>query len=67
MRQFISIIFSIFITITSSLIFPQAAWADASSLGVKGGYLSPCPETPNCVLSQKTDTSHEISPPRVPF
>lgn len=62
MYRFISIIFAIFITITSSLIFPQATWAVSSSLGVKDGYLSPCPETPNCVVSQKTDTTHQISP-----
>lgn len=62
MRQLISIIFSIFITIASSLVFPQATWAMASSLGVKDGYLAPCPETPNCVVSQNPDTSHKISP-----
>ncbi|MDJ0651101.1 MAG: DUF1499 domain-containing protein [Xenococcaceae cyanobacterium MO_188.B19] len=62
MRRLISIIFSIFIIIASSLIFSQSTWAITSSLGVKDGYLSPCPETPNCVVSQKTDTIHEISP-----
>ena len=61
-KHFIPIILGIFITITSSLIFPQATWAASSSLGVKDGYLSPCPETPNCVVSQNADNTHAIAP-----
>lgn len=62
MYRIISIIFATFITIASSLVFSQASWAVSSSLGVKDGYLSPCPETPNCVVSQNADTIHEILP-----
>ena len=62
MRWLTSIIFCLFLTIISSLIFPQPTWATDSSLGVKEGYLSPCPETPNCVVSENSDTTHQISP-----
>ena len=64
MRCLIPIILGIFITISSSLIFPQASWAASSSLGVKNGYLSFCPKSPNCVVSQKqkADSSHAIAP-----
>ena len=62
MHRLIPIILGIFITITSSFIFPQATWAASSSLGIKDGFLSPCPETPNCVVSQDADTSHAIAP-----
>ena len=62
MRRLIPIILGIFITISNSLIFPQASWAASSSLGVKNGYLSFCPKSPNCVLSQKTDSRHAIAP-----
>ncbi len=32
------------------------------NLGVKDGLLSPCPESPNCVVSQKADEEHLIAP-----
>ena len=62
MHRLIPIILGVLITVTSSFIFPQATWAASSSLGIKDGYLSPCPETPNCVVSQDADTSHAIAP-----
>ncbi len=62
MHRLIPIILGIFFTITSSLIFPQPTWAVSSGLGVKDGYLSPCPESPNCVVSQNADSTHAISP-----
>ena len=31
-------------------------------LGIHGGALSPCPTSPNCVLSQATDRQHAIAP-----
>lgn len=31
-------------------------------LGVINGQLTPCPQTPNCVSSQATDTAHFIAP-----
>ena len=33
-----------------------------ADLGMHGGALSPCPDTPNCVLSQATDRQHAITP-----
>ena len=33
-----------------------------TNLGVQDGHLSPCPSTPNCVVSQKTDETHQIEP-----
>ncbi|MGK7876543.1 MAG: DUF1499 domain-containing protein [Xenococcaceae cyanobacterium] len=38
------------------------AWAASSNLGVDSGYLSPCPASPNCVVSQNADAAHAISP-----
>jgi uncharacterized protein (DUF1499 family) len=32
------------------------------NLGIKNGYLTPCPESPNCVSSQSSDTEHQIAP-----
>ncbi|WP_299492228.1 DUF1499 domain-containing protein [Acaryochloris sp. IP29b_bin.137] len=31
-------------------------------LGVRDGQLSPCPESPNCVVSQNADADHAIAP-----
>ncbi|AFZ36688.1 hypothetical protein Sta7437_3180 [Stanieria cyanosphaera PCC 7437] len=62
MHRLWSIILGIFITIFSSLIFSQPTWAVSSSLGIKDGFLSPCPKTPNCVVSQNADDSHAILP-----
>ncbi len=61
MYRLIPIILGILITLTS-LIFPQATWAASSNLGVKDGYLSPCPDSPNCVVSQNADASHALAP-----
>lgn len=58
----ISIILGLLVTLTISLFFLNNAWAVSSNLGVKDNYLSPCPETPNCVVSQNTDETHKISP-----
>lgn len=62
MHRLWSIILGIFITILSSLIFSQPTWAVASSLEVNDSLLSPCPKTPNCVVSQNADEKHHISP-----
>lgn len=35
---------------------------DTPELGVKDGTLSPCPSTPNCVVSQGADDDHAIEP-----
>ena len=33
-----------------------------ATLGVQGGKLAPCPESPNCVSSQAKDEGHRIAP-----
>ncbi|MFN6515937.1 MAG: DUF1499 domain-containing protein [Nostoc sp. CreGUA01] len=33
-----------------------------NNLGVSNGKLAPCPNSPNCVSSQSTDTVHQIAP-----
>lgn len=35
---------------------------NAPELGVQEGQLSPCPDSPNCVVSQNADADHEIAP-----
>ncbi len=33
-----------------------------NNLGARDGKLAPCPNTPNCVSSQSSDTEHSIEP-----
>lgn len=35
---------------------------NAPELGVQEGQLSPCPDSPNCVVSQNADADHGIAP-----
>lgn len=35
---------------------------ETPNLGVQDGQLSPCPATPNCVVSQGADSAHTIAP-----
>ncbi|PSN13146.1 DUF1499 domain-containing protein [filamentous cyanobacterium CCT1] len=35
---------------------------EAPELGVQNGQLSPCPQTPNCWVSQGADAAHAIAP-----
>lgn len=58
--QLQKIIFTVFLTLSISLIAPVTSWA--ANLGVESGHLSPCPSSPNCVVSQNGDTRHAISP-----
>ncbi len=37
---------------------------NAPNLGVQDGQLAPCPDSPNCVVSQGADLDHEIAPIR---
>jgi uncharacterized protein (DUF1499 family) len=60
-HSLISIILGL-ITVASSLMFSASAWAASSNLGVNNGYLAPCPDTPNCVVSQNADAAHAILP-----
>ena len=55
-----NIVFSVFLTLMITLIVPGTA--GASSLGVESGHLSPCPTSPNCVVSQNADAKHAIAP-----
>lgn len=58
--QLQKIIFTVFLTLSISLIAPATSWA--ANLGVESGHLSPCPSSPNCVVSQNGDTQHAIAP-----
>lgn len=62
MFRLFSSLAAIIITITSSLIFSSSAIAATSNLGIHNGYLSSCPESPNCVVSQNGDEAHAIAP-----
>jgi len=55
-----NIIFSVFLTLIIS--FTVSGTASASSLGIESGSLSPCPASPNCVVSQNADAKHTIAP-----
>jgi uncharacterized protein (DUF1499 family) len=55
-----NIIFSVFLTLIISFTLPGTA--SASSIGIESGSLSPCPASPNCVVSQNTDAKHTIAP-----
>jgi uncharacterized protein (DUF1499 family) len=57
----LSIVLTIFF-LTSSLILATPTWAAASGLGVNNGYLSACPPSPNCVVSQNADPKHAVDP-----
>ena len=59
MSRFLSIIFGLIITLFSSFVFAHPALAD---IGLNNGQLSPCPESPNCVVSQNGDADHSIAP-----
>ncbi|MFN6560576.1 MAG: DUF1499 domain-containing protein [Nostoc sp. ChiSLP01] len=55
------LLWSLALTILLSLIFPSATLA-ASRLGLDNGYLSSCPASNNCVVSQNADSKHAIDP-----
>ncbi len=58
MSRLIVIALVIFLTLTSSLIFSDTAWAT----GMDHGHLSACPASDNCVVSQDADAKHTIEP-----
>ena len=62
MSNLISILLGIIFTVSSSFLFAHSAIALDSNLGLQDGYLSPCPESPNCVVSQNGDEKHSIKP-----
>ncbi len=43
-------------------ILAACAGERPDNLGVRGGRLTECPNSPNCVSSQATDTAHRIAP-----
>jgi uncharacterized protein (DUF1499 family) len=55
-----NIIFSVFLTLIISFTVPGTA--SAANVGIESGSLSPCPASPNCVVSQKADAKHTIAP-----
>ena len=59
MSRFISIIIGILVIFSSSLVFSATAFA---AVGLENGHLSPCPNSPNCVVSQDGDEDHAIEP-----
>ena len=59
MSRLISIIVGIVLTLSSSLIFSATAFA---TIGLDNDHLSPCPSSPNCVVSQDGDQKHLVDP-----
>jgi uncharacterized protein (DUF1499 family) len=55
-----SITLAILLTLFIGFMLPAVTWA--TGLGVTSGYLSPCANTNNCVVSQNTDAKHAIDP-----
>jgi uncharacterized protein (DUF1499 family) len=58
MSRLISIALFIFLTLTVSL----SNIADANAVGVSNGFLTDCPASQNCVVSQNADSKHAIKP-----
>jgi uncharacterized protein (DUF1499 family) len=48
--------------ITSSFMFSAPTWAVSGNLGITNQLLAPCPNSPNCVVSQNGDEKHSIDP-----
>ncbi|OKH17012.1 DUF1499 domain-containing protein [[Limnothrix rosea] IAM M-220] len=44
---------------SAAALFPGSS---PDNLGVRGNHLTPCPATPNCVVSEDTDATHAIAP-----
>ncbi|MEL6580051.1 MAG: DUF1499 domain-containing protein [Cyanobacteria bacterium J06621_12] len=57
MSRFLSIVFAMAIAFLS--LYSAPAWADT---GLIDGHLSPCPSSPNCVISQDGDEEHSLEP-----
>jgi len=50
------------LSLAVSFLLLGCSGAPPENLGVRDGWLAPCPETPNCVSSQSTDREHAIEP-----
>lgn len=59
MSRLLTIFFSLIITLSCSSLFSSSAIA---AVGINEGQLSPCPSSPNCVVSQDGDEEHTIDP-----
>jgi uncharacterized protein (DUF1499 family) len=57
MRFLIAIALGIVLTLSSNFILP----ANALAVGISNDRLEPCPVSPNCVVSQNADKTHQIS------
>ena len=57
MSRFLSIFFGLIITLSIAIASPAIA-----ATGLSDGHLQPCPESPNCVISQDGDEKHSIEP-----
>ncbi|WP_096623264.1 DUF1499 domain-containing protein [Calothrix sp. NIES-3974] len=62
MLRFIIIIFAIFLCWTGYLIPDSLTNAIAAETSQNQPFLSACPRTPNCVVSQGADSQHAIDP-----
>jgi uncharacterized protein (DUF1499 family) len=68
LRYLVSLVLVSFITISSVWFSPEAMalpifkGSVPENLGVHDGKFAPCPSTPNCVISQGSDSTHEIAP-----
>ena len=52
----------IIIVVCVGSILSACAGAGPPNVDVRDGYLSPCPDRPNCVSSQSTDPAHAVVP-----
>ena len=48
--------------LTGLLLFSPPALAISANLGITDSHLEPCPQSPNCVVSQNGDAKHSIDP-----
>jgi uncharacterized protein (DUF1499 family) len=62
MNRLIKVLLVTIFTLNLIFVFPSLSWAAASNLGIENGALSPCPQSPNCVVSQNADEAHYIAP-----
>lgn len=62
MRYLFSVVMIGWFIWSSSFFSSAIALADVTPLGIKQGQLSPCPSSPNCVVSQADDSAHRVEP-----
>lgn len=62
MNRFIAALVGSIFALNLIFAFPSSSLAVSSNLGINNGSLSPCPDSPNCVVSQNADEPHYVSP-----